>query len=285
MKSFYTLVFHLFISFVSIGQNSIQYDFRGVITTSDSQMMSFKIVIDQLKIGGEFTGYSVTNYKKKDQTKSFIKGVLNIKENKMSFKELRNMETHSSASDSTFCYIHTSELTIEVHKKKNIIKGKFKGVFPSGKVCTTGAVVMVNDDVLKDIKFPKPSSQKTISIPKKHTPPDSIMTANENLLVTNWKGDLTMELWDGGKRQDGDAIAIYLNDRLIRDKVVLKHDKTILKLPSNENRFHLKIIALNEGSAGINTLKFRFNNPELSQLYTSELRKGEFFIINFEKDK
>lgn len=280
MKLIAIILFVLFNLSLSFGQTSVQYNFSGIVTTSDGQMLSFKIVIDAIQSGGKFTGYSITNYKKKDYTKSLIKGTLNLKEKKISFQELSNVETKSTAQDSTFCYINAFDLDIEMFKKKNIIKGKFEGLFLSGEVCTTGAIVLVNKDV-ETLEFIIPV-EEPVSKPEKDIPFDSVMTSNEKLLVDNWKKDLTIELWDGSV-EDNDAIAVYLNDKLIRKKVILKNVKNKIKLPTTENTFQIKIVALNEGNSGINTLNFSIINTEDDKLYVSKLKKGEFFIIDFKK--
>lgn len=284
MKLFSATFLLMAISQACFGQNTDSYDFIGLLTTSDGQVMSFKLMVNEIK-DGKFKGYSATDFEGDNYTKSTIEGELNLKEKKMSFREISNTETTSTAEDSTFCYITASNLTIDYSGKKNIIKGKFQGVFPSGKVCATGSVFLVNEDVLENIvKENKPAhngSESKKTEVKVHT--DSVFTSNDVLLITAWGNDLTIEVWDGDL-QDNDEIAIYLNDVLKREKVILKHIKTTIALPSKENKFSLKIVALNEGRSGKNTLYFSLKNAGTDKVYVSNLKKGESFDIEFRKD-
>jgi len=269
---------------VCFGQSSGYKDFIGFLRTSDGQVINFKLMIGEIK-GRTFKGYSATNYNSSDYTKSIIEGEIDLKENKMSFKEISNTETKSTAEDSTFCYITASNLTIQISDKKNILKGKFEGLFPSGKVCATGVLMLVNGDVLNDSIIenePKLNQTACAKIEAKDsTIADSVFTSNEVLLVNEWKTGLAIEVWDGD-HQDNDEIAIYLNDKLQR-KVVLMHKKTVINLLAKGDKFRLKIVALNEGRSGKNTLNFRLKNASTNKDYASELKKGESFAIDFRK--
>ena len=70
---------------------------------------------------------------------------------------------------------------------------------------------------------------------------------------------------------------------LIKENVVLKNRKAIIELPDNKESFRLKIVALNEGSVGINTLNFKFKDATNNNEYVSKLKTGEFFFIEFSK--
>jgi hypothetical protein len=285
MKLFSTTFLLMLIIPFGFGQTNDSYAFAGVLTTSDGQVMSFKLVVNELN-EGRFKGYSATNYEGNDYTKSIVEGKLDLKEKKMSFKEISNTETTSTAEDSTFCYISASNLTIEISDKKNIIKGKFEGLFPSGKICATGALVLINKDVLDKIVIENKPKQNTpvssTSEIKASTVTDSIFTSNEVLLINEWKNGLTLEVWDGDL-QDNDEIAIYLNNVLKRNKIVLMHKKTIIDLPPNNQNFKIKIVALNEGRSGKNTINFKLKNAGTGKDYVCELKKGESFIIDFKK--
>lgn len=285
MKLFSTTLLLMVITTFCFGQNP-NYEFKGFLTTSEGQLMSFKLMMTEIK-EGKFKGYSATNYEGSDYTKSIIEGELDLNEKKMSFKELSNTETTSDAEDSTFCYINASYLTIEISVDKNIIKGKFEGVFPSGQSCATGSLILVNEDNLEDIqRTNEPVPNKTISANievKDPTVSDSLFTSNEVLSINEWQEGLTIEVWDGNI-QDNDEIAIYLNDELKREKVVLRHKKALIDLPPNESKFRVKIVALNEGLSGKNTLNFRLRNAGTDKEYISVLRKGESFIIDFRKE-
>jgi len=296
-------------------QKPDSYEFVGVLMTANTQAMSFKVIVNEIK-DGAFKGYSITDYEGKDYTKSAIEGELNLSDKKMSFKEVGNLETISTENEENFCYISASNLVIETSKKKNTIKGKFEGLFPSGKSCASGVILLVNKDDLKGLKttFPKPmvtnvptkdsmvltvidnlAEEDTIQVAgasqgialedvKTNILEDSLtLTSNEKLMINQWGNDASIILWDG-ERQDYDAVSVYLNGKLIRERIILKRTAAVVSLPTEDSVFQLKIIALNEGLSGLNTLNFRLENVGNEQDYVSILKTGESFIIDFNKD-
>lgn len=290
MKLFIVKTLVLVTTVFCFGQNSENSEFAGFLTTSDGYRVTFKLIIDQLD-EGPFTGYSETDYDGENYTKSSVKGAISLERNELSFKEIGNTETKSTAEDSTFCYITASDLTLRSNDKADVIVGTFEGFYPSGKTCATGAVLLVNNKNIKEKKKEK-KRKKEIKKPKKNNTTkeysaskpsnaDSIFTSNEELIINKWGNDgIVMEVWDSGI-QDSDLIAIYLNDKIIEEKIFLTNEKTIIKLPTGSDSFKLKIVALNEGHVGINTFHFRLKNVGNNKDYISELRKGESFVIDF----
>ena len=262
MKSFYTILFVALISPMFYAQNIVYHDFVGYLTTSDGQKISFKLMIDKIN-SGDFDGFSITDYNGKDYTKSIISGSLDVKGNSLTFEEKGNLETASTAKESSFCYITATNLSIVTFGKSNIVKGKFVGLFQTGGVCARGDVLLVNTDELVDtIVIEKPivsMPQSSASQKADEQVQDFIMTSNEELLVKEWSNNTDIEIWDANL-EDGDAVSIFVDDVLIKENVVLKNRKAIIELPDNKESFRLKIVALNEGSVGINTLNFKFKD-------------------------
>ena len=99
----------------------------------------------------------------------------------------------------------------------------------------------------------------------------------------NRDNKISLEVWDG-YFQDDDRISIYLNNELIEENLVLRNDKQVIALPQDKSKYLLKIVALNEGSSGINTVNFRLKNSSEVKEFVSMLRKGESFSIDFKKE-
>lgn len=90
---------------------------------------------------------------------------------------------------------------------------------------------------------------------------------------------LVIETWDHGTF-DGDKVAVLLNGISIYSPVHLTNNKQILQMHLKEGRNLLEIIALNEGSLGMNTASF--NVYSKGQLLTSKewnLETGEKAIL------
>ncbi|MEQ8358081.1 MAG: hypothetical protein RH860_01245 [Cytophagales bacterium] len=284
MKLF-SSVFSLFlVSQTLLGQNTVNQEFTGIIAISGGEKISYKLIIEEIE-NGIFRGFTISNFEGEDYTKTKIKGKLSLDNLSMSFEELDNVETKSSAEASTFCYVSAPNLKIRILKNKNIIAGKFLGLFPSGEECAGGIILLTNGGDLRKIEemnVEQPVAIKKMPA-KKSLEFDSVLTSNEKLEIVNRDNKISLEVWDG-YFQDDDRISIYLNNELIQENLVLRNDKQVIALPQDKSKYLLKIVALNEGSSGINTVNFRLKNSSEVKEFVSMLRKGESFSIDFKKD-
>lgn len=284
MKLFSSVFSLILVSQALFGQNTVNQEFTGIIAISGGEKISYKLIIEEIE-NGIFRGFTISNFEGEDYTKTKIKGKLSLDDLSMSFEELDNVETKSSAEASTFCYVSAPNLKIRILKNKNIIAGKFLGLFPSGEECAGGIILLTNGGDLRKIE--KMNVEKPVTIEKmpvkKSLEFDSVLTSNEKLEIVNRDNKISLEVWDG-YFQDDDRISIYLNDELIEENLVLRNDKQAIALPQDKSKYLLKIVALNEGSSGINTVNFRLKNSSEVKEFVSMLRKGESFSIDFKKD-
>ncbi len=266
------------------GQNTVNQEFTGIIAISGGEKISYKLIIEEIE-NGTFRGYTISNFEGEDYTKTKIKGKISLDELNMSFEELDNVETKSSAEASTFCYVSAPNLKIRILKNKNIIAGKFLGLFPSGEECAGGIILLSNGGDLRKIE--EMNAEESVAIEnerlKKTLVFDTVLTSNEKLEIVNRDNKISLKVWDG-YFQDDDRIAIYLNDELIEENLVLRNDKQVIALPQDKSKYRLKIVALNEGSSGINTVNFRLKSSSEEREFVSMLRKGESFSIDFKKE-
>ncbi|MEQ8518642.1 MAG: hypothetical protein RLN79_07860 [Cytophagales bacterium] len=284
MKLFSSVFSLILVSQALFGQNTVNQEFTGIIAISGGEKISYKLIIEEIE-NGIFRGFTLSNFEGEDYTKTKIKGKLSLDDLSMSFEELDNVETKSSAEASTFCYVSAPNLKIRILKNKNIIAGKFLGLFPSGEECAGGIILLTNGGELRKIE--EMNAEQPVAIKKmpakKSLEFDSVLTSNEKLEIVNRDNKISLEVWDG-YFQDDDRISIYLNNELIQENLVLRNDKQVIALPQDKSKYLLKIVALNEGSSGINTVNFRLKNSSEVKEFVSMLRKGESFSIDFKKD-
>jgi hypothetical protein len=107
-----------------------------------------------------------------------------------------------------------------------------------------------------------------------------VLTSNHKLIIDQWCNNVSIELWDGCV-PDNDQISIYLNDRLFRGNITLTNKRNRIKLPSTDQKIKLRIVALNEGDSGLNTLDFVIKNSFGEKKFVAVLRKDESFEIEF----
>lgn len=294
MNYFYSLIF-LSLSISMMGQKDSLYTFVGALTTGDQQVISYKLEFEVGENDSLF-GTSTTDFYGKNITESSIRGVFSKK--KISFKEFNNISTRSKAHDSSFCFVSVSELKVKKVMNKRMINGQFKGVFPNGKECAIGVIYLVNnidkqikkfEDKMSDFR----DSTGQIILPDNLDSVTDILKpkSNDDLLVLKngdkdsvlWNSDkILLEVWDGSK-EDGDKIDVYFNDTLVKHHLVTKKKPIVIEIPFGMKLSTLKIVAINEGKVGINTVNILLSNDHDAKPYISKLRKGEEVEIHFRK--
>lgn len=283
----FTLSIFLFSAW-SYGQDAGSHVFTGALTLKEGQQITVKFVLSNFE-GKNFNGYSITDYEGKNYTKSIIKGVLDLDKNTLSFKELDNVETSSTADKSLFCFVSANGLKLDINGDKNTIKGSFKGLFPSGKQCASGSLELSNTGLLS-----KPENKKeeppllkkdSVSYKKKTGIPDTdrVLTSNEQLFVETSSQGVRMTFWDGNV-QDNDSIAIFINDSSLNDHMLLTNRKKSIDLPKDLKYYQLRVVAINEGRFGDNTVNFSIDNFDKKKLFVAKLKKGESFLVDFNQE-
>jgi hypothetical protein len=121
------------------------------------------------------------------------------------------------------------------------------------------------DSLMKDI-----NSLKNVTLLK-----------NNDTLNVNWIGnEIVLNIWDGYK-EDNDIINIYFNNKLIEDNLIIKNKTKSIKIPFNEDKGALKIVAVNEGNTATNTVNFLLKNETSIKPFMSILNKGEYVLVEF----
>jgi hypothetical protein len=288
-----TGIFLMFVcSLPSISQNVNDFEFIGTITVKGGEKLSYKIVFNQVK-DNNIKGYSITDLYGENLTKTLIEGKYDTVNNVLSFNELSNTYTKVDAADSTFCFVSAKKLKIKNINGSKIITGEFKGMFPSGEECAEGKIFLAESKVIKKIQSAVDSIKihqdsidtvhDSVNVKVFNKQQKMVLMSNDELLIKYLGTDLTLEIWDGAI-PDNDKISIYLNDEIFKENITLTNNKKMFNLPAGEDKFKLKIVALNLGNAGVNTVTFAVKDTVDVKEFSSRLNTGETFDIEFSKE-
>ena len=278
--SLFITAFLLMIS-LTFAQDKNKYEFVGALHTSTQDIISYKIKFNEIG-DGKIEGVSQTDFYGKNNTSTKITGTLNLKKNTLSFHEVNNISSHSNEDENIFCYVHVKDLKIRSVKGKRIIQGEFKGLYKSGENCASGSIYLAGTELLEALNISNDSLRKLDSMVQAQSSMKNMKYLKRNdKLQVSWQGDkIIFDVWDGSK-EDNDSINIYFNDRLIESNLLIKNNKKTIEIPFEEGGGVLKVLALNEGDAGTNSVNFAFKNGNNLTPIMSNLKKGEQVFIEF----
>ncbi len=271
----------------SSSQNINKFEFVGTLTVSGGEKMSYKISFNHTS-NNKIKGYSITDFTGDNLTRTSIVGEYDTINSRLSFNELSNISTKLDVPDSTFCYVSAKKLKIADVNGSKMISGEFKGFFPSGESCANGKIFLMESKVVEKILSVTDKEKTRQDSLDRVKPPVEVLNKNKKLVLKSndelffeYSGnELLIEFWDGAV-VDNDMISIYLNDEILKDNITLKREKGSISIPIIEDTFKLKIVALNEGAAGINSVNFTVKNVIGEKEFSSLLNKGESFIVDF----
>lgn len=266
----------------------------GTLQLATQEIISFKLTFKELE-GGKIVGSSLTDIFGSDRTASKIIGKIDWKKKKLSFYETENISTKSTAESESFCYLQVDNATIKMVKGKTIIQGAFQGKFSNGKNCTNGQLYLIgsdyinalakkylNSDYLKNEDSLKKMQQQYTDISAKVG--DNYLRSNEALSLA-WKGEeIIIEVWDA-RQEDGDEIAIFVNEKKVIDRFVIKQEKKTLVIPfPKKQEAVLRIHGLSEGNFRLCTGNVTLRDGENATDVVAIMKKGENVIVKLKRD-
>ena len=289
MKFKLFIVLFLNTAVLAFSQVDNEYEFVGALQIPNQQVITYKIIFTEVE-KGKIEGESFTDFFGVDFTKSKIIGTINKRKNKISFTEVGNISSTSTKDTATFCYISVEDLKIKSIAKNRVLHGDFNGFLANGDSCASGTLNLVGSEVLEKFNINNDSLKKIDSILKSQKPFDKpvevgslteniLQLKNDDKISIKWNSDkIVINVWDGSK-EDNDMISIYFNDTLIEEDLVIMNDKKLIEIPNNTGV--LKIIAVNTGDKGQNTVNILLkDNDELKHMM-SVLNAGEEVLIKF----
>ncbi|HRP90284.1 MAG TPA: hypothetical protein PKX92_09600 [Edaphocola sp.] len=287
------IVYFLLSLFLVLFSSSIQaqnYKFFGVLTLANQSKQKISYHLFFTQNNGVVSGYSITDIGGKHETKNIITGRYDPVSKVFSFKEEEIIYTKSKLSQDIFCFVNYSGV-LKFKGKEAMLKGDFNGKFKNLSTCATGTINLWGEDAIKNVltKIDKKIEKKDIY--RSNTPKlketfenlynqNIVNKENLNVFVEN-KPTIKILIWDNAT-QDGDRIDMYLNGKkILNDYEVLNQKKEIiLNLERKQNI--LKIVALNQGSQGLNTVMVSVENNEAVQ-FQSNLKINESSTVTFVK--
>ncbi len=303
IKPLATLLICIFFHSITSAQTK-KYTLIGTLKTDAEQLIPIKLNIE-VNRNGTLSGSSVTNFYNEDKTESKIQGKLDLKSQRISFREVSNISTKSDARADEFCFIQVENLAWELEKDKTIFNGKFKGVFPDSSTCASGNIYLVSMDLLKkmvqdNVKIKEihdslihsskeadtiktPVSQKNTTEPAQPALEPTLM--HEALFTINWTSDvIKLNLWDSYK-EDNDQVNIYVDDVLVHNAIKVKKRKRSFYFDLENDTCTLKIVAHNEGRTPPNTVNAQLIDEGKVQPLLTKLKKGEYVEVRIIKQQ
>jgi hypothetical protein len=288
MKLFFVKIFLLF-SFVAFSQK--KYEFSGVIKLNGDDKTLITYTLNFSLKNNVVEGFSITDIGGPHETKNTITGTYNDKTKAFKFSESQILYTKSMFERTEFCYVFF-EKSLKIDDDLKKIEGNFTGKYKDGKTCINGTILLVNQKKIeKTIAKFNTKIQKSNKVEEKtkeqlnlHTIIDSLkvnyLLKGQNLSVFSSSKVVTVEIWDN-KKEDGDAINLYQNNKLILKEYTVLNKKKTIEIELNGESTVLKIEATKEGDIKPNTTMIRIidgaNNYELM----SNLKKWETASITF----
>ncbi|WP_396178317.1 hypothetical protein [Flavobacterium sp.] len=249
----------------------------------DKTLITYMISFDVKN--GTLQGFSKTDIGGLHETKSLISGTYNATTNMLAFQESQILYTKSQISQKDFCYVFfEGKLKLSANLKE--IKGNFSSKYKDGKKCINGTLLLVNqkkiEKTISKLSTKIQSSKKLDTTTKKKfdllNMADSLqvnrLLKNQNLSIFATSKTIIIEVWDN-KKEDGDAINLYQNAKVVLKNYTVMNKKKIIEIPLTTSPILLKLEATNEGNYAPNTAMIRIIDGENSYELLSNLKKWE----------
>jgi len=261
MARFFGLLFLCSLPFNLLAQDD--YSYVGAIKLNDSSFITYKL--DFIEKDGLITGYSTTDIGGAHETKSYISGYFDDKANAFNFYESGILYTKSEITQDDFCFVHFDGRLKKMNENQKI-EGEFKGLYSDGKECIHGEIALSNfKKVLKRTEKMDRKIDRSIFVSKEKKEKINLVKLMDSLSLNIIKKDevlsvfsssetVHLTLFDAGQ-EDGDVVTILVNGRIILKDYEVTTKKETLSVPLDQPKTVLKVVAVNNGSIGGNTVK------------------------------
>lgn len=273
MKKFLYILF-VFIRFSAVAQVSDMV-FVGTANLKSDVFFTYKLQVTDS--AGVLRGYSVTDVMGEDETKTAVRGTIDIAKKQMNIVETRMIYTKSSSPKSDFCYVH-AHLKISGGKGTTMLKGRFTGYKEDGKTeCASGTLTLVSaKDVLDKLLQLVDTSKLAHPADTAHRRPTEIVYEKEvaqkdilkvapgkTLELVCPDTAVRLDIWDS-EHVDGDIISLYEGNKpLLQNFLLTGRNKTVhLRMPDQGNDT-LTLVAENEGTDPTNTARVKITSGKM----------------------
>lgn len=275
--------FFLFVSIKIIAQ---PITLSGAIVIGKAEVMSYQIVYEIDK-SNSISGYSLCDVNGKQETKASITGTYYPKSRRLVFEEKSIINTRLTTLENEFCLMQV-EGRLSKKEGKNIFNGKFNsGSHSEEIVCDSGSLILLSTKALDMLA--KKVTKATVRSPgtkdpEKDNKSNPIPVTRNVVELTSGmvkeielKSDkIFLDIVDD-RFQDGDRIRLLKNDAIIANSLEITNDlKTFdFSIGKAEKETAFTIIAENEGSIALTTIKAALRNGDQVDLLIISLNKGE----------
>lgn len=293
----YLRLLHVLLVFflISLGTVRAQQNILiGAITVGKSESMSYQIIYE-LDKNNYLSGYSISDLNGKEETKAQIAGFYNPKNKILYFEEKSIISTRSKTIVDEFCLMRVKG-KIEKKSGNSIYSGKFNAFCQNPKVvCDSGTILLMPE---KDILELKKKVTKAIQkLPVSDSVKREIEVDQDTVISVRKEFELkpesetefklnadfvVLELVDD-KFQDGDKVTIMENNKIVLADFEITNRVKTLRFPINKNekKLTLTIIAVDEGTIALTTVKAVLKNGNESNLINATMNKGQQVKISF----
>lgn len=270
-----------------------EFEFIGVVRIGEDAFISYKISFEEKD--GFIKGYSLTDLGGEHETKSFLSGYFDDANNTLEFYESDILYTKSFITQNDFCFIHFKGDLRKLNERQTI-EGLFKGLYSDGKECISGELKLANmGKMLKRAKKMDRKIDRSLLISQEKKDKvnlekelDSLsmntIRKNQTLSVFTKSKKIKLSVYDAGQ-EDGDKIAIYINDKLMFRRLEALAQKQEIEVTLTEAKTEIKIEALNNGSIGGNTVKIDLYDSDHTIETITNMKAGESAKFVFIQNK
>jgi len=240
--------------------------FAGNIVISKKLSYSYllRFTINPLN---EVTGYSLTDAKGPNETKTKISGTYDSTNNTLTYEETSVLRSKVDLQKEDLNFVHAT-LKLKHNKFIETLAGNFTAMQP-GKTLPTGSgeIKLINTDRVKrlikkvDDFYARPEDRHPVHAGADTAADGFIKVFNNTARELPFTGNnIKFTIWDNGQ-VDGDRISVMLNGHYLLQNYTLDSvPKVIETVLPNNSIDTITVIALNEGTLPPNTGTIRIES-------------------------
>ena len=273
-------------------------EFIGIVKTNDGRSFLIKLEF-RLKRLGEFDGRTTLDPFGPYKTVTSVTGL--FQDSVIIFTELGNLESDIKDTNQQFCFIHTSDLTLNTKGKSMSYQGQYIGYDLNGDTCSIGTIQLSQKEELSlrkvkkvvktireksrdvgDENVKQPDSHETQIKPppvkRKILRSDKPILIHQNIEKLKWSSDSVKMYFKDTFDEDRDSVRIIINETVFEEFVLSKNWKSFT-VPFEKNNVMIRIKAISEGDIAPNTMDVMLFSDDSIFRSSVRLRRDEWTDI------
>tara|TARA_B100000767_G_C19644193_1_gene483881 strand:+ start:185 stop:1003 length:819 start_codon:yes stop_codon:yes gene_type:complete len=267
------IIIIIFIKINSYSQNTFSY--LGTLILTNNKPISFSLELQEKD--GIVNGYSITNIKTNNETKSEISGLYFKSSKSFQLQETKILQTKSEAALNSFCYL-SMNLSIKGKLVRKRLEGNFTGNFLDSIKCATGKIIMMERTKINKLINKLDTKKKETSFVIK-----TQVLKEEDSYKINWKSNkIKIFIWDANI-EDGDKITLSINSNIILEDFETTNERKKIKYKLVEGENTIEIKATNLGKSPPNTSYIEMEDKNTKYQIITQLELGKTAVIKIIK--